>query len=215
MAIRALLVLTVAVAAVLGAAHGASYTVGAPAGSWDLQTNYTTWASGINFRAGDQLVFKYSPAAHNVVEVSKADHDSCTASRPLATFATGDDTVPLPAGGVTRYFICGVPGHCDGGMKLAVRVEAAASAPAPVAMAPRAARPPTKTASPSPSPAPMAMAPGAALPPMATPPGAKAPAAGGGMPAVPPPSSAAAPAGVGSLMGLGLGAVVAALMTFH
>ena len=55
MAIRALLVLTVAVAAVLGAAHGASYTVGAPAGSWDLQTNYTTWASGINFLAGDQL----------------------------------------------------------------------------------------------------------------------------------------------------------------
>jgi len=222
MAIRALLVLTVAVAAVLGAAHGASYTVGAPAGSWDLQTNYTTWASGINFLAGDQLVFKYSPAAHNVVEVSKADHDSCTASRPLATFATGDDTVPLPAGGVTRYFICGVPGHCDGGMKLAVRVEAAASAPAPVAMAPRAARPPTTTASPSPAPmamapraarppatpAPTAMAPRAALPPMATPPGAKAPA-------VPPPSSAAAPAGVGSLVGLGLGAVVAALMTFH
>ena len=47
-------------------------------------------------------VFKYSPAAHDVLEVSKADHDSCTASRPLATFATGDDTVPLPAGGVTR-----------------------------------------------------------------------------------------------------------------
>ena len=158
-------------------------------------------------------MFKYSPAAHNVVEVSKADHDSCTASRPLATFATGDDTVPLPAGGVTRYFICGVPGHCDGGMKLAVRVEAAASAPAPVAMAPRAARPPTTTA--SPSPAPTAMAPRAALPPMATPPGAKAPAAGGGMPAVPPPSSAAAPAGVGSLVGLGLGAAVAALMVFH
>jgi len=128
-------------------------------------------------------VFKYSPAAHNVVEVSKADHDSCTASRPLATFATGDDTVPLPAGGVTRYFICGVPGHCDGGMKLAVRVEAAASAPAPVAMAPRAARPPTKTA--SSSPAPMAMVPRAALPPMATPPGAKAPAAAGGMPEEP------------------------------
>jgi hypothetical protein len=55
MVTRALLVLTVAVAAVLGTAHGASYTVGAPAGSWDLRTNYTSWASGINFRAGDQL----------------------------------------------------------------------------------------------------------------------------------------------------------------
>ncbi|XP_039814769.1 uclacyanin 1-like [Panicum virgatum] len=228
MVTRALLVLTVAVAAVLGTAHGASYTVGAPAGSWDLRTNYTSWASGINFRAGDQLVFKYSPAAHDVLEVSKADHDSCTASRPLATFTTGDDTVPLPAGGVTRYFICGVPGHCAGGMKLAVRVEAA-SAPAPVAMPPRAARPPTASPSPAPmavppragrppaaappAPAPLGMAP-AVPPPMVTP-GAKAPAAAGGMPAVPPPSSAAAPAGVGSLVGLGLGAAVAALMVFH
>lgn len=48
-------VTTVVAAAVLGVAHGASYTVGAPAGSWDLQTNYTRWASAITFRAGDQL----------------------------------------------------------------------------------------------------------------------------------------------------------------
>ena len=55
MAARALLILAMAVPAVLGMAHGASYTVGAPAGAWDLRTNYTSWASGINFRAGDQL----------------------------------------------------------------------------------------------------------------------------------------------------------------
>jgi hypothetical protein len=92
-------------------------------------------------------VFKYARGAHDVLEVSKADYDSCSSSRPLATFQTGDDAVPLPAGGVTRYFICGVPGHCDGGMKLAVRVEAAAGpnaaapTPVPVTMAPRAAGP--------------------------------------------------------------------------
>jgi hypothetical protein len=89
-------------------------------------------------------VFKYARGAHDVLEVSKADYDSCSGSRPLAKFHTGDDTVPLPAGGVTRYFICGVPGHCAGGMKLAVRVEAAgpnAATPTPVAMAPRAAGP--------------------------------------------------------------------------
>jgi hypothetical protein len=45
---RAVLLLAVAMAAVLGTAHGASYTVGAPAGSWDLQTNYANWASSIN-----------------------------------------------------------------------------------------------------------------------------------------------------------------------
>jgi hypothetical protein len=91
-------------------------------------------------------VFKYARGAHDVLEVSKADYDSCSGSRPLATFQTGDGTVPLLAGGVTRYFICGVPGHCAGGMKLAVRVEAAgpnaaAPTPVPVAMAPRAAGP--------------------------------------------------------------------------
>jgi hypothetical protein len=36
---RALLLVAVAVATVLGTAHGASYTVGAPAGSWHLRTN--------------------------------------------------------------------------------------------------------------------------------------------------------------------------------
>ena len=56
-AARALFVAAVvSMAAVVGTtAHGASYTVGAPSGSWDLRTNYTRWASGINFRAGDQL----------------------------------------------------------------------------------------------------------------------------------------------------------------
>ncbi|CAO2189869.1 unnamed protein product [Urochloa humidicola] len=191
---RALLIVAMAVAALLGAAHGASYTVGAPAGSWDLRTNYTRWASGVVFRAGDQLVFKYSRAAHNVLEVSRADYDSCSASSALNTFTTGDDTVPLTAGGVTRFFICGVPGHCDAGMKLAVRVEAASTAGAPNAA--------------SPSPVPVAMVPRVARPPMATP-------AAGGPTAVPPSSSAAASAGVGSLMMLGLGAAMAALMAVY
>ncbi|KAL6658858.1 hypothetical protein ACP70R_002898 [Stipagrostis hirtigluma subsp. patula] len=200
MATRALLAVAVAMAAVLATAHAASYTVGAPAGSWDLRTNYTRWASSINFRAGDQLVFKYSRTAHNVVEVSKADYDSCSGSSPLATFQTGDDAVPLPAAGVTRYFICGVPGHCDAGMKLAVRVEAAAgpnaAAPSPAPMAsmpPRAARPPTMVATP----------------------GAEAPAAAAGRPAMPPSSSAAPAYGVESLVGLGVAAVVAGLVALY
>lgn len=54
MAARALLVVTMA-AAVLGTALGATYTVGAPSGSWDLRTNYDQWVSNINFRAGDQI----------------------------------------------------------------------------------------------------------------------------------------------------------------
>lgn len=58
MAARALFLVdaVTAMAAVLGVAHGASYTVGACPGRvvWDLQTNYTRWASAITFRAGDQ-----------------------------------------------------------------------------------------------------------------------------------------------------------------
>jgi hypothetical protein len=185
---RALLVVAVAVAAVLGTAHGASYTVGAPAGSWDLSTNYTSWASGLRFNAGDQLVFKYSRTAHNVLEVSKADYDSCSNARPRNSFRTGDDLVLLPTGGVTYYFICGVPGHCDGGMKLAVKVEAAAPT---AGGAPKAA--------PAPSPAT---------------PGARTPAASGPAAAAPPSSSAAPAAALQFLVGLSVAAVVANLMAF-
>ncbi|KAJ1267187.1 hypothetical protein BS78_07G037100 [Paspalum vaginatum] len=110
----------VAAAAVFGAAAGASYTVGGPGGSWDLQTNLTAWASTIDFRPGDQLVFKYDASAHDVVQVGRDGYRSCSpasnVSRPLRT---GSDVVQL-AGIGSRYFICSVPGHCDAGMKLQV-----------------------------------------------------------------------------------------------
>ncbi|KAL6658859.1 hypothetical protein ACP70R_002899 [Stipagrostis hirtigluma subsp. patula] len=80
---------------VLGTAHGATYTVGAPARSWDPRTNYTRWASSINFHAGDELTFNYPRVAHNVVAVSKTHYDSCFGSSPLAAFPTGGDAVPL------------------------------------------------------------------------------------------------------------------------
>ncbi|XP_040382985.1 mavicyanin-like [Oryza brachyantha] len=187
MAAKALFVVAMA-AAVLGTAMGTTYTVGAPSGSWDLRTNYAQWVSNINFRVGDQIVFKYSPSAHDVVEVSKADYDSCSSSSPVATFNSGDDTIALTAAG-TRYFICGFTGHCAGGMKVAVKVDAATSS-SPVPSPPMAPRPRT----------PPAMAPnGAAVP----------PAAAGGRPA--PPSSSASKLTVG----LSLGAIAAGLMFFY
>ncbi|KAL5229777.1 hypothetical protein ABZP36_028553 [Zizania latifolia] len=116
-----------AAAAVIRTALGASYTVGAPSGSWDLQSNYIQWASNMEFSVGDHLVFNYSRVAHNVLEVSKADYDSCNISRPIATFQTGNDTVQLAAVG-SRYFVCGVSSHCAAGMKVAVQVQAADTA---------------------------------------------------------------------------------------
>ncbi|KAM0911929.1 hypothetical protein ACQ4PT_013121 [Festuca glaucescens] len=80
MATRALLVIALT-AAVLGTALGASYTIGVPRGSWDTQTNYVQWTSNLKFGAGDQVLFRYSRAAHNVVEVSRADYDGAHAER--------------------------------------------------------------------------------------------------------------------------------------
>ncbi|CAI0454130.1 unnamed protein product [Linum tenue] len=59
----------------------------------------------------------------NVLEVNKADYESCNADHPLKnwTRGAGRDVVPL---NVTRdyYFVSG-RGFCFGGMKLALRVE--------------------------------------------------------------------------------------------
>ncbi|XBJ26369.1 hypothetical protein VPH35_003807 [Triticum aestivum] len=122
-----LILITVAVA-MLRMVIGASHTVGVPAGSWNLQTNYTLWVSSTRFTIGDELQFQYSTTVHNVVEVRKAGYDACNSSSPIATFLTGNDVVPLAVIG-TRYFICGVPGHCGAGMKVQVNVKSKAVRP--------------------------------------------------------------------------------------
>ncbi|KQJ95017.1 uclacyanin 1 [Brachypodium distachyon] len=133
---KALLLTTIASATLFGMALGASYTVGAPAGSWDLKANYTQWVSGRRFFPGDSLRFQYPAAAtHNVLEVTKAAYDTCSnissipgsggsinSSAVIATYQTGNDVILLAASGVTRYFVCGFPGHCAAGMKLKVHV---------------------------------------------------------------------------------------------
>uniref|UniRef100_A0A0D9X473 Phytocyanin domain-containing protein n=1 Tax=Leersia perrieri TaxID=77586 RepID=A0A0D9X473_9ORYZ len=125
---RMSLLAVVVVAAAFTTVSGASYGVGEPNGGWDMQTNYTAWASSINFHLGDQLVFKYSPAAHDVVEVTKAGYDACSAASPVAIHRTGQDAVELNRLG-SRYFICGVPGHCNAGMKLQVRTRCGSALP--------------------------------------------------------------------------------------
>ncbi|CAL4926923.1 unnamed protein product [Urochloa decumbens] len=75
-------------------------------------------AEGKRFRAGDVLVFKYSPKAHNVVPVSAAGYSSCSAPRGARALTSGNDRVTLKRG--VNYFICSFPGHCQAGMKVAV-----------------------------------------------------------------------------------------------
>ncbi|KQJ95018.1 hypothetical protein BRADI_3g14695v3 [Brachypodium distachyon] len=111
MAITKAIFLIMVTASALFKLHG-----GAPAGSWDLKTNYTQWAFGLRFFPGDSLRFQYPAATHNVLEVTKAAYDTYNTSVSssgnssavvIATYQTGNDVILLAASGVTRYFVCG------------------------------------------------------------------------------------------------------------
>ncbi|TKW20888.1 hypothetical protein SEVIR_4G198700v4 [Setaria viridis] len=102
-------------------AAGATYLVGDAAG-WTRNVDYGQWLAGKTFHAGDMLVFKYNSTFHDVAWVSKGGYRHCIVSPKgrAPVYRSGYDTVRLPAG--THYFICGVPDHCQAGMKLAVKV---------------------------------------------------------------------------------------------
>ncbi|XP_047074849.1 basic blue protein-like [Lolium rigidum] len=109
-------------------AGAAEYTVGGDGiNGWDTGTNYATWAQAQSFVAGDALLFNYVKSQHNVYEVTEAAYRSCDATAPgsvLATYDTGFDRIVLPDA-KTYWFICEIPNHCIGGMKLAVNVSGA------------------------------------------------------------------------------------------
>ncbi|OAY72125.1 Blue copper protein [Ananas comosus] len=105
------------------------YTVGDSSG-WTLGVDYSAWNSGKTFVVGDSLAFNYAPGAHTVNEVSSGDYSSCSTSKAISSDNSGSTTVPLTTSG-TRYFVCGVAGHCGGGMKLAVNVAPGSSSSSP------------------------------------------------------------------------------------
>lgn len=72
--------------------------------------------------------FQYSPN-HNVVEVTKADYDSCQQTNPIQSYNDGATTITLTSP-VKRYFICGTIGHCSQGMKLEIDTLAIQISPA-------------------------------------------------------------------------------------
>ncbi|KAJ6841219.1 putative blue copper protein [Iris pallida] len=106
-------------------ASATDYVVGDTAG-WAVGVDYSTWTSGKTFVVGDNLVFNYAAGAHTVSEVTASDYGSCSTSNGASTDSSGATTVPLKTAG-THYFICGVPGHCSGGMKLSVPVTGSSS----------------------------------------------------------------------------------------
>ncbi|CAN6286453.1 unnamed protein product [Urochloa humidicola] len=137
MGMKGLLVLTLGLA-MAATSSAVIYKVGDTSG-WTIlgNINYTDWTTKKDFKVGDIIEFKYPQGIHNVLEVNKADYDSCSNSTPIATHTSGDDKIAIKRPG-HRFFICGVPGHCAAGQKVNVRVlkqnkssDAPSKAPAP------------------------------------------------------------------------------------
>ncbi|CAN6297352.1 unnamed protein product [Urochloa humidicola] len=175
---KGLLVLTLGLA-MAATSSAVIYKVGDNSG-WTIlgNINYTDWTTKKNFKVGDIIEFKYPQGIHNVLEVNKADYDSCSNSTPIATHTSGDDKIVIKRPG-HRFFICGVPGHCAAGQKVNIRVLKQKSSDAPSkAPAPAPARPAAASPSPSGGSEPSAASPPAASSTDSTPdaPGTVAPA---------------------------------------
>ena len=63
-------------------------------------------------------MFGYDRDLHDVSVVGAKGYRECKVTRHSQVMRTGDDGVTLHRG--VNYFICGQPGHCQDGMKLAV-----------------------------------------------------------------------------------------------
>ncbi|XP_043693890.1 basic blue protein-like [Telopea speciosissima] len=96
-------------------AQAKSYIVGGVTG-WTFEVE--SWPKGKKFMAGDVLVFKFLPTAHNVVKVNHWGYRNCTVPKGSFITSTGNDHIKLRKG--NNFFICNLPGHCLNGMRMAV-----------------------------------------------------------------------------------------------
>lgn len=71
------------------------------------------------------LVFNYD-SSHTVDLVSSTDYNTCAIGNSIASYNSGTTTITLNTTG-SQYFICGVMGHCSGGMKLKIDVSSTVS----------------------------------------------------------------------------------------
>ncbi|XP_026400083.1 mavicyanin-like [Papaver somniferum] len=120
----ALVFIVVMVAAFnVSSSMAATYDVGDTSG-WTTMGNidYNKWSSSKSIHVGDTIRFVYNPKYHNVLQVTSQDYESCTTTSPLATYTTGNDSVQIKGDDTHYYFICGFPGHCKIGQKVAIQV---------------------------------------------------------------------------------------------
>ncbi|KAH6785019.1 hypothetical protein C2S51_037474 [Perilla frutescens var. frutescens] len=130
----------------IGGVSAAVYTVGDSSG-WSMGVDYTTWTSDKTFRVGDTLVFNYG-SSHSVDEVNSNDYKTCATGNAITSDSSGATSITLKTAG-PHYYVCGIPGHCDGGMKLAITVAAdGGTKTAPSASGTTTSPPSTTTTSP-------------------------------------------------------------------
>ncbi|XP_002968266.2 mavicyanin [Selaginella moellendorffii] len=104
------------------AASAALYKVGDNLG-WNLNVNYTQWAAKYPFALGDSVVFVFS-GSHSVLMVNEIDYVLCNIHNPVQSLLSGR-AITLAAR--KNFFICGIPGHCITGMKVAIYASVASS----------------------------------------------------------------------------------------
>lgn len=92
-------------------------------------------------------MFNYPAGAHTANEVTPSDYAACSTTNSLSTDNSGSTTIPLKTPG-THYFVCGVPGHCAGGMKLSVSVSGSGSTSGGSANSPPATGTPSTSTTP-------------------------------------------------------------------
>lgn len=99
---------------------GREYVVGKGEGGWGFDFERLGWTIGKEFKEGDVLIFNYMEGTHNVVVMDEEGYMSCgsAGTRLSRVMESGNDRITLKKG--TNLFICSVPGHCQGGMRLAL-----------------------------------------------------------------------------------------------
>ncbi|KAL6990474.1 hypothetical protein U1Q18_044420 [Sarracenia purpurea var. burkii] len=136
------LLVLVMVMAVCGVSMGAVYKVGDSAGWTNTDhLDYKSWSSTKTFHVGDTILFEYNKQFQNVIRVTHKNFNACNATGAYFSLSTGNDSFIIPRTG-HFYFICSLPGHCEAGQKVDIRV-------------PKTSPPPPSTPARLPSPVPI------------------------------------------------------------
>ncbi|GFP97990.1 early nodulin-like protein 1 [Phtheirospermum japonicum] len=98
---------------------------------------YDDWASSNRFQVNDTLRFEYEK--DSVLVVTEEEYEKCRSTHPIFFYNNGDTVFTLDRPGLF-YFVSGVAGHCQRGLKMIVKVLDPQS-PGHLSI-----RPPTKTA---------------------------------------------------------------------